>query len=207
MTQCQNSQLSPDEIIRLNQLDFGLRNEADEFLADSGLGQIINDAGFKPVGSYCTHTMTWRDLDFECMVDSPNLLEHWALGQELAKTGWVWLFSCRDAYRDQSEPGDFGYYWGIRASRPSGGPIWKLDLWTARPSEFAYGLERRATWQSLMTEDARLQILAIKDAVCTRPEYRKKMLSIHIYEAVLEKNITALDAFLEWWHSSYEEQE
>ena len=192
-----------NERTRLTQLDCSLRREADEFLVGSGLDPIIAEAGFEPVGSYAMQTMTWRDLDFERMVDSPNWTDHWTLGQAIAGTGWVWRLSCVDAYRDQYNPGDFGYYWGIRASDPSGGPIWKLDLWTARPQEFAPSLQRRAIWEALMTEESRLNILAIKEAVCSHPEYRKSMLSVHIYQAVLERRIKGVDAFLDWWQSTY----
>lgn len=203
MTQYQNNQLPPEETARLDQLDSGLRREAGEFLRDSGLGRIISAAGFSPVGSYCMRTMAWRDLDFERMVDAPDWLDHWRLGRELAETGWVWRFSCIDAYRDRLNSGDSGHYWGLRACHPDGGPTWKLDLWTARREEFAPSLERRATWGSLMTEEARLHILAIKEAVCMRPEYRKNLLSIHIYEAVLERRITDFDAFRRWWLGTY----
>jgi len=195
--------MSQTEKQRLNRLDSDLRREGEEFLAASGLGLIIAQAGYQPVGSYVMHTMTWRDLDFERMADEPDWDDHWRLGQALARIRWVWWFSCVDAYRGIHSPGDTGYYWGLRASDPDGGPIWKVDLWTARPQEFAPALERRARWQALMTEARRLDILAIKEAVCTRPEYRKTMLSVHIYEAVLEQQIREIDAFLEWWSSSY----
>ena len=188
--------------LRLSQLDANLRREADEFLLNSGLAQTISAAGFAAVGSYTMRTMVWRDLDFERMVE-PDWSDHWALGQALAKSPWVWRLNCNDAYRDQYNP-DFGHYWGLRASNPNGGPIWKVDLWTARPEEFAPGLERRATWQQLMTEDARLKILAIKEAICSRPEYRKTLLSVHVYEAVLERQVNDIEGFLEWWKQEQE---
>lgn len=199
----QNNQLSLETISHLDQLDSNLRSDADKFLEDSGLGQILKSAGFTPVGSYNMHTMVWRDLDFERIIDVPDWNDHWCIGQELAKTGWVWRFSCIDAYRDQCNLGDFGYYWGIRASHPDGGPMWKLDIWTARSEEFAPSHKRRAIWNSLMTEQSRLQILAVKEAVCMHPEYRKNLLSIHIYEAVLERQITSIDAFWQWWLDTY----
>lgn len=190
------------EKARLNKLDIDLRAEADEFLSESGLGEIISDAGFAPVGSYTTKTMVWRDLDFERMVDEPDWQDHWILGQQFASTGFVWRFSCIDAYCDHYSPDDDGYYWGLRASRPDG-PIWKLDLWTARPAEFAPGNSRRTTWNSLITEESRLNILAIKEAVYSHPEYRKTLLSVHIYEAVLENQVRSIDEFWQWWKSNY----
>ena len=191
----------PEEMARLDQLDAGLRQEADEFLRDSGLGRAISDAGFAAVGSYVTRTMVWRDLDFERMDDSPSWQDHWALGQAFEETGWVWRLTCVDAYRDEYSPGDLGFYWGLRATRPDGGPIWKLDLWTARPQEFA--LEQRKTWAALMTPEARLHILAIKEFACSRPEYRRSLLSVHIYEAVLERGITGVETFFEWWRNTH----
>jgi hypothetical protein len=191
------------EQIRLNDLEFTLRKEAGEFLINSGLGPIIAEAGFQPVGSYAMRTMTWRDLDFERMVDEPDWEDHWRFGHALARTGWVWRFSCIDAYHDQEGREEDGYYWGLRASDPGGGPTWKLDLWTGRPAEFAPALERRAERDSLMTEENRLDILAIKEAVCNHPEYRKSILSVHVYEAVLERGIKGVDAFLDWWRGTH----
>lgn len=195
-----NEPAVPRDTARLDHLDISIRQEADRFLQESGLGRIVSEAGFLPVGSYAMRVMSWRDLDFERMCDSPSWDDHWALGRALAETGWVWRASCVDAYRDQLNSGDSGLYWGIRASNPSGGPMWKLDLWTARPEEFAPGLERRALWAKRMTEEARLDIIEIKEALCHRPDYRKTVLSVHIYEAVLQNQIRGVEAFWDWWH-------
>jgi hypothetical protein len=50
-----------------------------------------------------------------------------------------------------------------------------------------------------MTDDARSYVLAIKEAVCREPEYRKTMLSVHVYEAVLEHGIRDVAGFRQWW--------
>jgi len=34
-------------------------------------------------------------------------------------------------------------------------------------------------------------------------EYRRSILSVHIYEAVLEYDIHTLKAFREWWQAKY----
>ena len=184
------------EAERLNQIDADLRREADEFLLSSGLGQVISAAGFMPVGSYVMRTMVWRDLDFERMVDDPDWREHWEWGQALAEVEGVYRLACIDAYRDTHFM-DFGLYWGVRVSSPNGAE-WKLDLWTARPDEFA-GLQRRAKWMELMTEESRLDVLAIKDVVHTHAGYRKTLLSVHVYEAVLEHGIANVEDFWDWW--------
>jgi hypothetical protein len=188
----------PDrEAARLLALDADLRAEADDVLKRSGLGPILAEAGYQPVGSYVMGTMTWRDLDFERIQDPPDWEDHWRIGAQVAATGWPWRQVCVNAYRDPRTPGEKGYYWGLRVAHPEGGETWKLDVWTARADEYIIGPRQR--WQAAMTEDHRLHILAIKDAVWGRAEYRDTMLSVHIYEAVVEHGVRGLDAFLEWW--------
>ena len=53
----------------------------------------------------------------------------------------------------------------------------------------------------LLDDDARSYVLAIKEAVCHDPAYRKTMLSVHIYEAVLKRGIRDVDAFRAWWEA------
>lgn len=183
---------------RLFALDEALRAEADAMLAESGLGEIIADAGYRPVGSYAMHTMTWRDLDFE-RCQEPDWGAHWELGARLAATGWPFRLNCIDMYRECTQY-DWGLYWGLRASRPDhpdpAPMVWKLDLWTARAHEFITAPRER--WEGLMTEPARAEVMAIKEALCLTPEYRRGIKSIHIYEAVLERGIHTLEEFLTW---------
>jgi hypothetical protein len=187
---------------RLFSLDAGLRAEADKMLEESGLGRIIGEEGFKPVGSYAMRTMTWRDLDFERCDESPDWQEHWELGMKFAKLKWVWRLAAINAYKDPRNA-DEGHYWGLRASPPGAKDFWKLDLWTARREEFERGSPKRALWESRLNDDTRYDILVIKEAVCMLPEYRDSLLSIHIYEAVLEKGVRGIDEFWEWWHKNY----
>jgi hypothetical protein len=182
--------------------DIRLRAEADVMLKETGIGKLISEAGYKPVGSYSMQTMTWRDLDFERSVNEPTWTEHWEFGKKLAETGLIWKFSCVDAYRDRRNPGDKGLYWGIQFDYPTGGPIWKIDLWSAREEEWA-GLDRRALWMSRLTDESRCHILEIKAAIWELPEYRKTLLSVHIYEAVLENDVISLDQFWSWWKQRY----
>lgn len=182
---------------RLFALDAGLRAEADRMLEESGIGKILHEEGFYPVGSYIMRTMTWRDLDFERCDESPDWQEHWELGTKLAKLKWVWRLAAVDAYHDPRGP-DQGYYWGLRASRPGEKNFWKLDLWTARRGEFERGSPKRPLWESRLNEDTRYYILSIKEAVCTLPEYRKNLLAVHIYQAVLENNVRSIDDFWDW---------
>lgn len=190
---------------RLFSLDAGLRAEADRILEQSGLGSIIREEGFKPVGPYVMRTMTWRDLDFERTNHEPDMKQHWDLGAKIAQNIWVWSLHYIDAYHDPRHPRDEGLYWGLRLTDPSSGEIWKIDLWTARPEEFeSRSAPKRPLWDSKLNEDFRYYILMIKEAVCALPQYRNNLLSVHIYEAVLENDIRSIDEFWDWWRGRYD---
>ena len=196
------------ETQRLFALDESLRTEAVAMLHASGIGAILRDAGYVPVGSYAMRTMAWRDLDFERYCE-PDWDDHWEIGTRLAKTGWCTRLQCTNMYREQVFK-DFGLYWGVIVAPPDrttpaakGDPtVWKLDIWTARREEF--DTRPRERWEARMTEEGRSTIIAIKDAVCHGPDYRKTMTSIQIYEAVLECGVTGLDEFMDWWHARQE---
>jgi hypothetical protein len=188
---------------RLFSLDAKLRAEANQILKQSGIGIIIREEGFKPVGSYVMRTMTWRDLDFERTDDQPDWQQHWALGAKFARTQWIWGFRCLDTYRDPRNPEGEGLYWRLEVTNPAVGNIWIIDLWTARPEEYEPYLPKRNLWTSRLTEDSRYHILVIKEAVCNLPEYHKSLLSTHIYEAVLEHGVRSIDEFWDWWKKNY----
>jgi hypothetical protein len=181
-----------------------LRAEADAMLAASGIGAILGEAGYVTVGSYAMRTMVWRDLDLECYQDA-DWETHWDVGRRLAQTGWCWRLNCVDAYRQ----GEKGLYWGCRVADPTLNGVmvteepsgWKLDVWRAPREDFEShpAWPRRRLWAELMSEEKRASILAIKGATCRRPEYRKTMLSVHVYEAVLERGIETPEGFVEWW--------
>ncbi len=188
----------------LFQLDRSIRVEADTMLVKTGLGETINEAGYKPAGSYVMHTMTWRDLDFERTDESPDWQRHWEFGLKLAKVSFVWKFSCINEYHHHQKVfPDAGHYWGLQFNYPQEGPLWKIDLWTARPEEFMSASPDRVQWMEKLTEDARFHILEIKDAVCHSSEYGRTLLSVHIYEAVFAHNIRSMDQFTEWWQERY----
>ena len=199
------AQSQEKERIRLFKQDENLRSKGRSVLEESGIGEIINEAGFHPVGSFIMKTMTWRDLDFERYDENPSWKWHWDLGNKLSELDWIWSLHCNDSYRDPRTPFDYGYYWGLRVSDPNqtGSEFWKIDLWTARKKEFESSSPNREFWNRLMTEEKRYVILAIKDSIWTHPQYRQRLLSVHIYEAVLENEITDTNDFWEWWNTKY----
>lgn len=195
------------DVTRLVQQEADLRAEGTALLAASGLGALLAEAGFVPVGSQVMRTMTWRDLDFERYAE-PDFTEFCQLGARLAATGWCTRLQCVDHYRERTHT-DEGLYCGLRVASPErtapagkdDPTVWKLDLWTAREPEFEPGLTLRRRWLGLLDEPSRVEILAIKEAVCRRPEYRHTLLSVHIYEAVLERGLRGVEEFLRWWQA------
>ena len=178
-----------------------LRAEADDMLARSGIGPILSSAGYHAAGSYVMRTMTWRDLDLEREGDA-DLQSHWDVGTQLAQTGWLWRASYVDARGEEGVDRPPGLYWGLRLSdpsRPSPATVWKMDLWAFGPVQARKLAAARSAWASLMTEELRAEILAIKRDVCAAPEYRKTLFSVHVYEAVLECGVRNTEVFWEWW--------
>jgi hypothetical protein len=49
-----------------------------------------------------------------------------------------------------------------------------------------------------LTDDTRYHILAIKEAVCALPEYRREILAFHICEAVLDCGVRGIEEFEAW---------
>ncbi|MCE5240840.1 hypothetical protein LLH23_20445 [bacterium] len=195
---------------RLFALDEGLRREADEMLQASGIGAILKRRGFGPVGSYAMHTMVWRDLDFERYAE-PDWDTYWQTCTRFAQTGWCTRLQCVNHYREQAFK-DYGLYCGLRVAPPDrveatpkdDPEVWKLDIWTARAEEFeAQAGAKRRLWQSRLNDETRSYILALKEACCRDERYRKTLLSVHVYEAVLEQSIRDEESFFHWWRTRY----
>ncbi len=192
------------EAERLFALDEALRAEAEDVLAASGIGEILAERGYVAAGSYTMHTMAWRDLDFERPEDEPDWGSHFATAKRIAMTGWCWRVVCTNNYRvARADP---HLYIGLRATDPaSRGRIvpaesvyWKMDLLSMPSADLATHVPRRERWRSLMTEEKRAAILAIKNVVCHEPEYRRTIHSVQIYDAVLEHGVRGLEDFRRW---------
>ncbi|MEN6546153.1 MAG: hypothetical protein ABFE07_08945 [Armatimonadia bacterium] len=188
---------------RLFALDADLRREADYLLAQSGIGSILRAHGLSATGSYIMRTMTWRDLDFEAYkkLDQASC---WKLGEEIANSPWTFHAQFEDNHRT----GYLGFYWGFLIADPSlfgpvqrGNPlVWKLDAWSFPVAHRANNdLERRALWQSLLDDESRACVVAIKEVLCHDDRYCKSLFSVDIYEAVLEQGIRDLEAFEQWF--------
>ena len=188
---------------RLFAQDEALRHEADYLLEASGVGAILRERGLSPVGSYVMHTMTWRDLDFEGYADRDQAA-CWQLGEAIAQSPWTF----RAQFEDNNRTGYTGFYWGFLIADPKiSGPVqrgnplvWKLDAWQFPAAhKAANNLDRRALWQSLLTDETRSYVMAIKEALCRDARYCRSLFSVDLYEAVLECGVRDLDEFERWF--------
>jgi hypothetical protein len=75
---------------------------------------------------------------------------------------------------------------------------WKIDVWfVADDSEQTFD-----EWLTKnLTTEKKLQILEIKNAIAYHPKYRKEVLSVDIYKAVLENEVTNLEEFKSYLHT------
>jgi len=191
---------------RLFALDEGLRREADEMLAASGIGAILKGRWFELVGSYAMQTMTRRDLDLELLTE-PDWDKFWSTCSALAATGWCTRLQCVDVYREGWAP--YGLYCGLRVTAPHAPPkgdavVWTIDTWTMRQAEAEeqFGRQRRL-WQKRLNDETRSYILAIKQATTRLAESGTVIAAAYVYEAVLEQDIHDDDSFFGWWRRKY----
>lgn len=171
-----------------------IRAEADRLLA-SGLRRVLDAHGeVHIVGSYALQLMTWRDLDIHIVNDRLDTHAFFALGAQVASL----LSPHRMHYRDETavhtEGLPNGLYWGVYLGDERQG-AWKIDIWMTDRVGFetprAYGERVRQA----LSEGTRDTILRIKSACWQHPEYRRQFSSGDIYTAVLEHDVTDVDAF------------
>ena len=161
-------------------------------LADLDLPALLARAG-RPVrvGNSVLGLMAWRDLDFNVLcrdLDADRVFETIRPLAAHPRIKQLRYSNERGRFNATGLPQDEGYYWGVRYHTEAGDE-WKLDLWflpeTAPRPEFAH----LANILPRLTPETRLAILWIKDIWHRLPAYRGRVLSIDIYDAVLEHNI------------------
>ena len=181
-----------------------LQEAARAVLADLDLVRLLEPVGWPVVvGSAALGLMVWRDIDFNVMCDELYSDRVFAAVRPLATHPCVnrlrFANEC-GSFNDTGRPEAEGYYWGVHyfASGTLAGDRWKIDVWflphgSPRP-EFTL-IERCARE---LTPETRHAILRIKDAWYQDPEYRRTILSVDIYDAVLDHGIRTPAAFADY---------
>ena len=181
-----------DSLIRL---DAALRREADELLDGRGLRRLLEEYGRLHVtGSYALRLMTWRDLDLYLEVPELSVERFFELGGRIAALLAPMRMTFHHDREGQSElEGHEALYWGIKPDVT--GETWKIDLHAVRSHVLRALLARNERITARLTPEKRLTILRIKSALWRHAEYRKGFASQDIYDAVLDADVTDLDAF------------
>lgn len=190
--------LDPAHAAELLRRQEALQAEAEEVLADLDLSALLARAG-RPVrvGSSVLGLMAWRDIDFNVLcrdLDADRVFETIRPLAAHPRIKQLRYSNERGRFNATGLPEDEGYYWGVRYHTEAGGE-WKLDLWflpeSAPRPEFAH----LANIPPRLTSETRLAILWIKDIWHRLPAYRGRVLSIDIYDAVLEHNVRTPEEF------------
>jgi len=172
-----------------------IKSQADKLLENWNLLNYLNKYGDAySVGSVALDLMTWRDIDLEVICE-----------KEPSKNDAIdvarYLFNI-DGFRKVS-PIDYSDGDGIK--KPKGLYIgaeyidldknkWKVDVWLLATS-LARTKEKTEEIRNDLTPEYKEIILDIKSQVHDHPLYRKKIVSVDIYDAVIKNGVKNLDDF------------
>jgi hypothetical protein len=184
-----------NDLLNLNKL---IKQEADKILFDKGLLGILGSFGTPHIsGSYLLDLMTWRDLDIYLEVDSFSETDFFELGSKICTALEPVKMSFRNELIGKTKGLPAGLYWGIYLGNERAG-AWKIDVWAVNASEyqrlnnFCTGIKQK------LTHEAVTKILAIKSQCWKDPEYRRSYSSLDIYTAVLENDVSTIEAFRDY---------
>ncbi len=175
-----------------------LRMGAHRLLYDEGLLDLISSVGPTCViGSFTLDLMTWPDIDISFEIPhEKDISTFFNLGGEIIKRFNIAKMTYSNQFIRTDVPFDHGLYWGIRLLHES--RTWKIDLWGYGSEAYQRHMKDFDHLRNQPQNADRIAILRIKNEVCHRPEYRGKITSFGIYEAVSKHNIKTVEEFDEW---------
>lgn len=181
----------------LDELSFGIRNEAEVILYEYGLMERLNRFGKIFVsGSYFLELMTWRDLDIYLEADNMNVETFFELGRDISLCIQPSKMNFRNELIGRTEHLPQGYYWGCFAVINSN--AWKVDVWSISSKDFVQKQREIHELKSKINGVQRKMILMLKNNLHNHPLYRKKFFSVDIYNAVIQDNIYSVENFRDW---------
>ncbi len=170
-----------------------LQQEAFKVIGKLELPRNLSSIGIpRLIGSANNGLMVWRDVDYEVYVDQyrferyVNFISHYANIPGVVEVGLT-DFSVKNIHKSSTK----GIYTHL-LFQDSDQNDWKVDVWFLDfvPPDRSYeGLLKRASRSEI---DA---ILNIKERMHTGPLYKKYIISVDIYSAVLEGNVRNFEEF------------
>jgi hypothetical protein len=179
----------------LSDLSLVIKKEADDILFERGLLNILHSFGEPHVsGSYTLGLMTWRDLDIYLEADDFSTADFFLLGSKICSLLSPVKMSYRNELIAKTNGLPAGLYWGIYLGNERAG-AWKIDIWAVSTPECQQRIKYCTEIEQKLTPETIAIILEIKSLCWQDPAYRRSYSSATIYDAVLEKNITGIEAF------------
>lgn len=175
-----------------------LRQEADFILHTQGLWAMIEAVGpAQIVGSYAYQVMTRPDIDINLQIaHDQDVAAMMALGARVVTSLTVVRLVYVNVQINPATAFEFGLYLGIRLPCPGG--LWQVDVWGFGPEQYArHNAQSDALWAGLRGIE-REAVLALKDALMQRGDYRKTVSSLALYEALISGVRTPAE-FDAWW--------
>jgi hypothetical protein len=178
-----------------------LQAQADVAVADLGLDTDLAALGEAVrVGSSALGLMVRRDVDLTVVcprLDAAALEAIRTLSMKIACHPRVRVITLRDdtgAWNTEPDRYPDGVYLGI-GYRSADGADWNFDLWFVDEPDRQPDLAHLRTLRPRLTEQARVAILAIKQALADDPEYGRSIHGVDVYEAVLERGVATAEEF------------
>jgi hypothetical protein len=192
--------LEPAYATDLLQRQEALQADAHTVLADLDLMALLARAG-QPVlvGSAALGLMTWRDIDVEVYCAPLSADRAFEAMRPLASHPGITKLrfaNWHGPFATAALPN--GYYWGIRYHIDPERE-WKIDVWFLPDDAPRPGMALTHAVPERLTPESRLAILWIKDVWHRLPAYRHRVLSVDIYDSVLEQGVQTpaeFDAYL-----------
>lgn len=190
-------QLTATDAAHLLQQQDVLQTEAHQLVTELAIIPLLSAVG--PViqlGSSVLGLMVWRDIDFNVSCSGKQSLAVLQAMQPLLAHPYiqqVHYLNESGSYNDSGQASNDRYFFMLLCTYHEAN--WKIDIsfWLSNaPRREA---EQTAALIQQLTPETRLAILWLKDIWHRLPSYRDQVLSIDIYDAVLQHGVRTPDEF------------
>jgi hypothetical protein len=153
------------------------------------------------VGSVSHGLVVAPDIDMEVCAEDPQIAHGFEVMAQVAESSNV----VRIEFKNDLGTRGKWLYWEVHY-RDEDGVVWTIETYFCGPGDpYAHFSERLTeNLKKALTEEHRLAILTIKEALCERG-LMDDTKSTDICRAVIDDGIRSVDAFLEWIESNKSE--
>ena len=176
-----------------------LLTEAELIIQELALLRTIQKIGDGfVVGSVELGLMTWRSIDIEVVekkLSRQSLIEIITAINNFPIPQIEFTIIDNTIKRDPHIQNSL--YLGIKYPSPSDNKIWTINLYFRDQSD-SRSLESTLELKNRLNDRNKLQILRIKSELAGNPKFGKEILSLDVYNAVLDNGVTNLKEFKDY---------